>query len=372
MTERREIPLPFTQTGNGANALVFIHGFLDDASFWRSTNEALEARNLSVVTLDLPGMGKAADDPGPFSLDRLAQTVASVVDAVGRPTVLVGHSMGARIAELVARMRPRQIAGLVLLTPVALGGTAVPEASATAFRSLGSNPKGQRELRIQSSSHLTASDLDHAVEVGARVRPATVTALFDAWSGGHDAGLVPSVVDVPVLILYGVDGPFVTRELVTTTIFPRFGRARIASISNAGHWPHLEQPAATATAIDSFLAEIGWHRPDGTIPTGRETTVAKYVAGNADEQPWTDAFEKRSTEGFEVALAPGAVLNASALIKPIVGRDFVKICMGTASTKYEHLVFLAPAARGATQILGRTWPKDRRQIDASHFYRFAE
>ena len=258
MTEQRETPLPFTQTGNGANTLVFIHGFLDDASFWRSTIQALEARNLSSVTLDLPGMGKAADDPGPFSLDRLAQAVASVVDAVGRPTVLVGHSMGAQIAELVAGMRPRQIAGLVLLTPVPLGGMALPEASATALRSLGGNHKGQRELRIQSSSHLTAADLDHAVEVGARVPPATVAALFDAWSGGHDAGRVPSVVDVPILILYGVDDPFVTRELVTTTIFPRFGRARIASISSAGHWPHLEQPAATATAIDSFLAEIGW------------------------------------------------------------------------------------------------------------------
>jgi pimeloyl-ACP methyl ester carboxylesterase len=61
MTERREIPLPFTQTGNEASALVFIHGFLDDGSFWQSTIQALEARKLSSVTLDLPGMGKAAD-----------------------------------------------------------------------------------------------------------------------------------------------------------------------------------------------------------------------------------------------------------------------------------------------------------------------
>jgi hypothetical protein len=29
MTERRERPPPFIQTGNGANALVFIHGFVD-------------------------------------------------------------------------------------------------------------------------------------------------------------------------------------------------------------------------------------------------------------------------------------------------------------------------------------------------------
>ena len=54
------------------------------------------------------------------------------------------------------------------------------------------------------------------------------------------------------------DDRFVTRDLLTNAILRRFGRARITSISNAGHWPHLEQPAATAKAIDGFLAEIGW------------------------------------------------------------------------------------------------------------------
>ena len=105
---------------------------------------------------------------------------------------------------------------------------------------------------------LAAARVDHAVEVGAKVRPETSAALFEAWSGGHDAGLVPSVVNVPVLIIGGADDPFVTRELLMTAIFPRFSRARSASISSAGHWPHLEQPVAVAKAIDGFLAQIGW------------------------------------------------------------------------------------------------------------------
>jgi hypothetical protein len=36
----------------------------------------------------------------------------------------------------------------------------------------------------------------------------------------------------------------------------------------------------------------------------KKTTMTKNVAGNVEEQPWTDAFEKRSTERFEAALAP--------------------------------------------------------------------
>jgi hypothetical protein len=85
--------------------------------------------------------------------------------------------------------------------------------------------------------------------------------------------------------------------------------------------------------------------------------MTKNLAGDVDEQPWTDAFEKRSTEGFEAALAPDVVLNASALVKPIVGRDLVKINMRTASTMYEHLAFLAPA-----KSEGRTWLERKARI----------
>jgi hypothetical protein len=66
--------------------------------------------------------------------------------------------------------------------------------------------------------------------------------------------------------------------------------------------------------------------------------------------PGPTPFEKRSTEGFEAALTPDVVLNASSLVKPIVGRDLVKINTGTASSMYEHLTFLAQAKSD-----GRTW-----------------
>lgn len=260
MTERPLKPLPFTQTGSGARAVVFIHGLFDEGGFWRRTVEALETRYLALVTFDLPGMGKVADDPGPFSLERLAQAVTSVVDPLNRPTVLVGHSMGAQIAELVAAMRPRRITGLVLLSPVPLGGMALPEVRATAFRSFGGIPKGERE-RLRSGSHLQAADLAHVAAARATLHPTTAAALFDAWSDGHESGMEPSVVKVPVLIIHGVDDRFVTSDLVTNTIVPRFGRAKITSISNASHWPHLEQPVATAKVIDGFLAEIGWSQP---------------------------------------------------------------------------------------------------------------
>jgi hypothetical protein len=81
-----------------------------------------------------------------------------------------------------------------------------------------------------------------------------------------------------------------------------------------------------------------------------KNTMTKNVASNVDEQLWTDAFKKRSREGFEAAMAPDVVLNASCLVKPIIGRDLVKVCMQTASTMYERLTFFAQA-----KSEGRTW-----------------
>jgi esterase len=165
--------------------------------------------------------------------------------------------MGAQIAELVAGMRPRQIAGLVLLSPVPLGGMALPKVRVTAYRSFGCNRKGERE-QLRYATHLQAAGLAHVAPARATLHLTTVAALFDAWCDGHESGMEPSVVNVPVLIIHGVDDPFVNHDLLTNTILPRFGHVRITSISNSSHWPHLEQPAKTAKAIDGFLAEIGW------------------------------------------------------------------------------------------------------------------
>src|SRR5215831_13620219 len=96
-------------------------------------------------------------------------------------------------------------------------------------------------------------------------------------------------------------------------------------------------------------------KPNGN-PLNQETNMTKKitknetVAANVDEQPWTVAFKKRSTEAFEAALAPDVVLDTSGLFKPIVGRDLVKICMAAASSLYEHLDFFAQA-----KSEGRTW-----------------
>ncbi|MFP3558701.1 alpha/beta fold hydrolase [Paraburkholderia sp. SIMBA_049] len=98
-------------------ALVFIHVFLDGADAWSDLALRLGDGAAGALRVDLPGMGARAGEPSPYSLDRFAADVTTQVRALSRPVVLVGHSMGAQIAELVAQRLDEQVRGVVLLTP---------------------------------------------------------------------------------------------------------------------------------------------------------------------------------------------------------------------------------------------------------------
>jgi hypothetical protein len=78
--------------------------------------------------------------------------------------------------------------------------------------------------------------------------------------------------------------------------------------------------------------------------------MATEIRGSVKEQPWTDAFTQNAASAFAAALAPDVRFIASALVRPIVGRDLVKTVMAGASAGYEHLVFTDQA-----RTEKRTW-----------------
>lgn len=100
-----------------APALLLVHGAWHGAWCWEDAFAPhLRALGLHVETIDLPGHGV----PGSRRLPWL--TISDYVDAVqarlaqmGRPVVVLGHSMGGYAAQKLMERRPSQLAGVVLL-----------------------------------------------------------------------------------------------------------------------------------------------------------------------------------------------------------------------------------------------------------------
>jgi pimeloyl-ACP methyl ester carboxylesterase len=140
MTKSATIPhsdIGLRRDGAGDRVIAFMHGFLDDQHVWDPVIAELTASEFEIVRLDLAGFGERSETTGPFTFDRFAADLSAVVDAVDKPFVLVGHSMAAPIVELVAAGRPDRALGLLLVSPIPMAGTRLPDEAFESFRSLG-------------------------------------------------------------------------------------------------------------------------------------------------------------------------------------------------------------------------------------------
>jgi hypothetical protein len=276
--------------------------------------------------------GRNADDGG-ISLERYASEVGAVLKELGKPTVIVGQSMGAQVSELVAAAHPELVLGLVLVTPIPLRGVNAPAEALQNFKSLGGQPDAQRQTRKHLSHALSQAEEDMLGRFGEVVRPSIVSALVDAWNNGHPTGADQSRFDGPVMLIRGAADPFVT-EAMASGIAARFTNVRSEPIARAGHWAHVEQAKAVATLIDNFLEGMDW------------TASASDRVGD-----WKGAFAQRSAGAFADAFADDVVLEATTLHKPVSGRENVKQVMEAASKIYESLVFTDQAADGRRQYV---------------------
>ncbi|MHC4353658.1 MAG: alpha/beta fold hydrolase [Planctomycetota bacterium] len=99
--------------GKGDAALVFIHGWACDRSFWREQLD-LFARRHCVVALDLGGHGDSGANRELWSTAAFGGDVQAVVDELDLDkVVLIGHSLGGAVALEAARLMPRRVVGIV-------------------------------------------------------------------------------------------------------------------------------------------------------------------------------------------------------------------------------------------------------------------
>jgi len=237
--------------------VLLIHGFLDDASVWDGVVECL-AGEVDAVRYDLPGFGsrsRSIGDARAVTLESLATEAADVIAGIDGPVIVVAQSLGTQIAELVAAQHPDRVRGLVLLTPVPLGGTQLPDEVVAPFRALGGDRAAQRHLRAELSPHLDEELLDRLADIGAPVAKEVTAHYVDVWNNGISDTPVTSAYRGPVMIIRGSADGFVTEQLVDT-ISPRFVQPEVKVIDKGGHWVHAEYAGTVATLILDFIDAI--------------------------------------------------------------------------------------------------------------------
>lgn len=262
----------------GAPRVLALHGWLDNAASFVPLAQHL--RGIDLVAADLPGHGASAHLPpgADYSFAAAVNAVLDVADALGWDRFgLLGHSMGAGIASLVAAACPQRVERLVAIE--ALGALAeVPERTVARMREAIAATRALRGKSLRVFPDLAVAvraRTSAGVQVGSRLEEAAARLLVErgvvpveggfTWSSDPRLTLPtmqrmtePQIRD----LVAGIECP--TRVIFAEPAQPylpdplRRERSALLPrgelvVMEGGHHLHMEQPAAVAAAIGDFF-----------------------------------------------------------------------------------------------------------------------
>lgn len=107
------VPIHYRVLGSGEPALIFIHGWCSDSTYWDAQLDFFSKR-YTVVTLDLAGHGNSGTTRAEWTMPAFGDDVVAVARRIpNQRLVLVGHSMGGPVALEAARRLKGRIVGIV-------------------------------------------------------------------------------------------------------------------------------------------------------------------------------------------------------------------------------------------------------------------
>lgn len=112
----------------GAPRVALVHSLALDRTFWDGVAAAVGG-DMELLALDCRGHGASDRAPGPYTVERMADDLAAVMDDAGwNNALIVGCSMGGCVALAFAARHPGRTAALVAMDTTAWYGPDAPEA----------------------------------------------------------------------------------------------------------------------------------------------------------------------------------------------------------------------------------------------------
>jgi esterase len=258
--------LASTSYGEHGPRVAMLHGLFGQGRNFTGVARAL-AEQARVTLVDLPDHGRSpwSDDFSyPDMADRVADFLATT--APGEGWTVVGHSMGGKVAMLVALRRAALVERLCVVDVAP-----VPTAAVSSF---GTYVEAMRAVDLAGLQDRSSADR----VVAARVPDPVIRGFLlqnlrrdgageqARWRWQMNLDLLGDRLDEiagwpegplgsyagPVLWLAGADSAYV-QAAYAPAMRALFPRVRLVRVKGAGHWVHADQPEVFAQALRRFL-----------------------------------------------------------------------------------------------------------------------
>jgi pimeloyl-ACP methyl ester carboxylesterase len=251
-----------TTIGDHGSSIVFLHGLFGQGRNWTQIAKAL-ADDHRTLLVDLPHHGRSSWDDHFDFLD-IADRVAGLLSA-DDPVALVGHSLGGKVAMVLALRHPQLVERLCVVdvSPVGYGSGSEFAGYISAMQQLDLGALRQRSdaeealaaavpnttvrsfllqnLRRDADAWRWQVNLD---VLGAELAEVT------GWPDDQLSGM--AAYEGPVLWIGGARSAYV-RDEYAEAMDRWFPNNRRVTVKNAGHWVHSEQPEVFVEVLRSFV-----------------------------------------------------------------------------------------------------------------------
>ena len=236
------------RAGDGRPRVLALHG-------WRRTSadfdKVLAGLGAGAIALDLPGFGASPEPTSAWGTEDYAKAVSAVLGEFDLPVVVLGHSLGGRVAVRLAAAQPQSVKALVLtgapLLRVGSGGGRGrgPALSFRAARWL--HRRGVLPDERMEAMRRKHGSADYRAATGV-MRDVLVRVVNESYEDDLRA------LACPVELVWGDDdndAPLAVAEGVVSMLGA--DRARLTTLPGAGHLTPLTAPDALRAAVERCL-----------------------------------------------------------------------------------------------------------------------
>src|SRR5271168_1175671 len=198
------IQIHVEEQGSGDLSLVFLHYWGGSSRTWRRVIAALP-KSYRTVAIDHRGWGESDAPASGYGFADLAADAQGVIEALDlKRYILVGHSMGGKVAQLMASRRPRGLAGLVLVAPSPPQPMAVPPEAREAMASVYATRESISIAidQILTAKTLSPEDREQVIEDSLRGAP-QAKAAWPRSTSLEDITRDVTAINVPTVVIAG-------------------------------------------------------------------------------------------------------------------------------------------------------------------------
>lgn len=242
--------------GSKEPALVFIHYWGGTGRTWDRVAKPLSERHCCVA-LDLRGWGGSDKNADKYDLHTQADDVAAIIQSLGLSQyILVGQSMGGKIAQILGSRRPVGLKTIVLVAP------APPTPMAAS--------KEQRDAMLDSYQSAAGVDIALSILTEKQLSPEMRKQVAEDTLGGAPAaksawtqqGMTLDIshlvgnINVPTTVIVGDADKVEHEEVLRRELEGRIKGTEFIILPGVGHVSPLEAPVELAAAITKAISNV--------------------------------------------------------------------------------------------------------------------